>query len=125
VQFCAGVSGGGKGYYLIFGLFFSHYSTFSMFLFLDTCQGDSGGPLMMFTSSRQWVLVGVTSNGYGCARPAYSGVYTRVAAYESWIKLNTNGSYSPLPLSHANTMQIPVYSLIVLVVFIFSVKSGF
>ncbi|CAF3764259.1 unnamed protein product [Rotaria sordida] len=50
VQFCAGVSGGGK----------------------DTCQGDSGGPLMMFSSNNQWVLVGVTSNGIGCARAAYS-----------------------------------------------------
>ncbi|CAF5151838.1 unnamed protein product, partial [Rotaria socialis] len=37
VQLCAGVSGGGK----------------------DTCQGDSGGPLMMFSSSNQWVLIGV------------------------------------------------------------------
>ncbi|CAF1143889.1 unnamed protein product, partial [Adineta steineri] len=57
VQLCAGVSGGGK----------------------DTCQGDSGGPLMMFSSSSQWVLVGLTSNGLGCAEAAYSGIYTRVA----------------------------------------------
>ncbi|CAF1410386.1 unnamed protein product, partial [Rotaria sordida] len=52
VQFCAGVSGGGK----------------------DTCQGDSGGPLMMFSSNNQWVLVGVTSNGVGCAQAAHSAV---------------------------------------------------
>ncbi|CAF3695884.1 unnamed protein product [Rotaria sordida] len=52
VQFCAGVSGGGK----------------------DTCQGDSGGPLMMFSSNNQWVLVGVTSNGVGCAQATHSAV---------------------------------------------------
>ncbi|CAF4831467.1 unnamed protein product [Rotaria sp. Silwood2] len=59
VQFCASVPGGSK----------------------DTCQGDSGGPLMMFNESNQWVLVGLTSSGIGCARAAYSGMYTRVAAY--------------------------------------------
>ena len=49
---------------------------------------------MMFTSNRQWILVGITSYGYGCARAAYAGVYTRIAAFESWINLTTNGSYS-------------------------------
>ncbi|CAF4505772.1 unnamed protein product, partial [Rotaria sp. Silwood2] len=72
VQFCAGVSGGGK----------------------DTCQGDSGGPLMMFTTSNQWVLVGVTSYGIGCARAAYAGVYTRVAYYQDWIRITTGGAYT-------------------------------
>ncbi|CAF3421992.1 unnamed protein product [Rotaria socialis] len=62
-QFCAGVENSKK----------------------DTCQGDSGGPLMMFTSSKQWVIAGVTSFGYGCAHPGYSGVYTRIAAYLDWI----------------------------------------
>ncbi|CAF1407794.1 unnamed protein product [Rotaria sordida] len=72
MQFCAGISGGGK----------------------DTCQGDSGGPLMMFTTSNQWVLVGVTSYGVGCARAAYSGVYTRVAYYQNWISTTTSGAYT-------------------------------
>ncbi|CAF3204398.1 unnamed protein product, partial [Rotaria sp. Silwood2] len=72
VQFCAGVSGGGK----------------------DTCQGDSGGPLMMFTTSSQWELVGVTSYGIGCARAAYAGVYTRVAYYQDWIRITTGGTYT-------------------------------
>jgi secreted trypsin-like serine protease len=72
----------------------------------------------MFTSNNQWILVGLTSFGDGCARPAYSGVYTRVAAYESWIKSNTNGSYWPVPLSHANMMQTSIWSLILFVVFI-------
>ncbi|CAF0946322.1 unnamed protein product [Rotaria sordida] len=60
----------------------------------DTCQGDSGGPLMAFTSSKQWVLVGVTSTGIGCARPNYAGIYTRIAAYQSWVSLNTIGQFT-------------------------------
>lgn len=49
---------------------------------------------MMFTLSNQWVLVGLISNGIGCARPDYMGVYTRVAAFTDWLQANTNGSFS-------------------------------
>lgn len=66
---------------------------FSRFI-LDTCQGDSGGPLMAFTTSNQWVLIGVTSSGVGCARAEYAGTYTRIANYRSWINSTTNASYS-------------------------------
>ena len=65
-----------------------------MFVVVDTCQGDSGGPLMMFTTSSQWVIVGLTSYGIGCANASYAGVYTRVAYYQSWIatKMSAYGS---------------------------------
>ena len=70
---------------------------------LDTCQGHSGGPLMMYTSSQQWVLVGVTSYGDGCARVNYAGVYTRVAAYQSWIATTTGNAYkNPTSSESAN-----------------------
>ncbi len=85
--------------------FFSFLSALIIFFLTDTCQGDSGGPLMMFTSSRQWLLVGLTSYGEGCAEPAYSGVYTRVAAFQSWINLNTNGSVSTLTSSTSTTLS--------------------
>jgi secreted trypsin-like serine protease len=49
---------------------------------------------MIFTTSNQWELVGLTSYGIGCAEPAYSGVYTRVAAYQDWIRTMTNGAYT-------------------------------
>ncbi|UJR15740.1 hypothetical protein I4U23_002675 [Adineta vaga] len=71
-QLCAGVYGGGK----------------------DTCQGDSGGALMMFTASNQWILVGLTSYGNGCARADAMGVYTRVAAYQDWIREITGSAYT-------------------------------
>ncbi|CAF1104718.1 unnamed protein product [Rotaria sordida] len=78
-QFCAGVENSTK----------------------DTCQGDSGGPLMMFTSSKQWVIVGLTSFGHGCAQPGFSGVYTRITTYLDWINLfvnNANDSIHPYSL---------------------------
>ncbi len=59
---------------------------------------------MMFTSAQQWVLVGLTSFGFGCARDNYSGVYTRVAVYQDWIKSYTNDSYWIAVNSHANNI---------------------
>jgi hypothetical protein len=91
-QFCAGVTGGGKGQFLP-AISLSSRSNLVTDGFLDTCQGDSGGPLMMFTTSNQWVLVGLTSYGYGCARPEYAGVYTRVAYYQSWISATTSSAF--------------------------------
>jgi secreted trypsin-like serine protease len=42
----------------------------------DTCQFDSGGPLVL-----QGRLAGITSWAYGCARPGFPGVYSRLSGF--------------------------------------------
>lgn len=46
----------------------------------DTCQGDSGGPLVVGNTH-----IGITSYGFGCARPNSFGVYARTSHYIGWI----------------------------------------
>lgn len=45
----------------------------------DTCQGDSGGPLFARSIAGQYVQIGITSWGIGCATAGYPGVYTRLS----------------------------------------------
>jgi hypothetical protein len=40
---------------------------------------------MKLSSSKQWILAGVISFGYGCGQAEYAGVYTRVAFYSDWV----------------------------------------
>jgi secreted trypsin-like serine protease len=50
----------------------------------DSCQGDSGGPLVRIQGGEK-ILVGIVSNGYGCAYKDIPAVYTRVSFYLPWI----------------------------------------
>ncbi|XP_045607556.1 chymotrypsin-like protease CTRL-1 [Procambarus clarkii] len=51
----------------------------------DACDGDGGGPLVC-EKDKHWYQVGVVSFGIGCGRRNIPGVYTRVDAFEDWIK---------------------------------------
>ena len=51
----------------------------------DACQGDSGGPLVTRDDRPGFSLIGITSFGFGCARPGSYGVFTEVSAFLDWI----------------------------------------
>ncbi|CAF2858276.1 unnamed protein product [Rotaria sp. Silwood2] len=48
----------------------------------DSCYGDSGSPLMTSVNN-SWTCTGIVSAGRGCGK---SSLYTRVSAYQSFIK---------------------------------------
>ena len=85
--------------------------------FLDTCQGDSGGPLLVLMPDHRWVLAGITSFGYGCARAQYSGVYARVLSLMNWINATTNQSF--VLWNHSTSNKSANFLCVFLEVFLF------
>tara|TARA_Y100000589_G_scaffold156122_1_gene148662 strand:+ start:1820 stop:3127 length:1308 start_codon:yes stop_codon:yes gene_type:complete len=63
---------------------------------MDSCQGDSGGPVVVRNvEDTEWLLIGITSWGNGCANPGYPGVYTKISNYINWIRNNTDDCVDP------------------------------
>ncbi len=83
---CAGLAAGGK----------------------DSCQGDSGGPLVTRTATGGFAQIGVVSFGKHCAMKDSYGVYTRVSAFDDWIRTKTGITKPPGPVAGAPTLPPPV-----------------
>jgi trypsin len=62
----------------------------------DSCQGDSGGPLYMKVND-EWLHIGLTSWGIGCARANAPGVYTRTTTHLEWLKEKSGGAVVVTP----------------------------
>jgi secreted trypsin-like serine protease len=56
----------------------------------DACQGDSGGPLVVKDENGGYVQIGIVSLGDPlCGLKKLPGVYTRISAFEPWLRQNT------------------------------------
>jgi secreted trypsin-like serine protease len=55
------------------------------------CVGDSGGPLVVEAADRRDRIVGIVSEGSGCAAARPVTIYTRVSVYAPWIAATIGG----------------------------------
>ncbi len=69
----------------------------------------------MFNSNNVREEVGITSNGIGCAEPDSPGVYTRVAAYQSWINETMN---------NANNFRTVIYKILIPIILLILFKNN-
>ncbi|HEU5149001.1 MAG TPA: trypsin-like serine protease [Iamia sp.] len=75
----------------------------------DACQGDSGGPLVEDRGGT-WVQVGIVSTGDECGREGSPGIYTRVAAYATWIAQQIRYGPHPDAASFVRRMHLDAYN---------------
>ena len=78
---------------------------------IDTCQGDSGGPMFRRDDAGEWIQVGITSWGYGCARPENPGVYAQTSYFASAIAAaaaQLDDGSAPACAGQANTTRVAI-----------------
>lgn len=74
---------------------------------VDTCQGDSGGPMFRRDNAGEFILVGITSWGQGCARPRNPGVYAQVSFFAEAIQAAAR-DLAPRCAPFANTTPVDI-----------------
>jgi hypothetical protein len=68
--------------------------------------------LVVQAGDNSWKLAGIVSFGFGCARPGFYGVYTRVSAYTSWLDEQINGTPPAVTATPTPTPMPPVSTLL-------------
>ncbi|XP_064542284.1 uncharacterized protein LOC135431234 [Drosophila montana] len=71
---------------------------------MDACLGDSGGPLVIKERGR-FVLVGITSAGFGCGVDHQPGIYHNLQKSLRWVEdvVAHNELYSKFDISHGSS----------------------
>eukprot|EP00079_Xenopus_tropicalis_P020667 XP_012811812.1 PREDICTED: transmembrane protease serine 12 isoform X1 [Xenopus tropicalis] len=97
---------------------------------VDSCQGDSGGPFVCYNTERmKFYQMGITSFGYGCGKPNFPGVYTKVESYVSWIKAHmayektSNTEWSPERQNKAADRSTSILYLPVTLIWLMCITS--
>jgi trypsin len=62
----------------------------------DACAGDSGGPLLVSDGAGELKQVGVVSQGRGCARARFPGIYAEILARPGFV-FDPEPVYAPAP----------------------------
>lgn len=72
---------------------------------IGVCQGDPGGAVMMFTSSHQWVLIGLISYGYLCYNRGFPTLRIRIKAFLRWMQsMNVTDTFTMSTNATATTI---------------------
>lgn len=58
---------------------------------IDSCDVDSGGPLVC-PKDNKWYLMGIVSQGDGCANMDSYGIYSDMMALKTWVQETINKS---------------------------------
>lgn len=63
---------------------------------IDSCQGDSGGPLITLDAG-VYIVYGIVSFGFDCAKKGMPGIYTHTIFHKPWILNQMEAPETPAP----------------------------